>query len=304
MVARRLSKASRGMALVMVLWLVAAMSLLVAGVVYIARVDVKQTQYLSQRTKMQATLDGAINLAMQELLLRGQESEQGLHRGVIEELEVELNGLRAKVRLVPTSGLIHLGSVSPQLLSQVLVHGLGFEEVNIEQLLQQMAESKQPDAEDLAGLQLNRVAFESVEELMLIPGVNADNFARLKELFYVGPGGGSGINPKAAPPEVLTILAAGDVGAVQEFVAQRQQAGPEDLSLPAGFVEDFSSNLNSSSYRVDARMAVSPSLVLQRRVWVDFSASPLGLPWDIHRREALTSVATDQSASGGLGEQN
>ena len=75
-------RAQAGVALAIVLWFIAGMSLLVAGIVSQARVDTHMAQLHVARAKVVAAGDGAIRLRLAELLTaRGSPAGEGSDAG-------------------------------------------------------------------------------------------------------------------------------------------------------------------------------------------------------------------------------
>ena len=102
---QRLSAASRpaqrGIALAIVVWFVAGMSLLVAGIVSHARVDSRLTGVHLARAEVVAAGDGAIMLAMAERRRGYQSSGAG---PMISETVHRVGDIEVTVRLVPANG--------------------------------------------------------------------------------------------------------------------------------------------------------------------------------------------------------
>lgn len=159
----RLAGTQRGVALAMVVWFIAAMSLLVVGIVSEARTDVRMAQTHVARAKAAAAGDGAINLL---LARHGQLREQ---QGAVPGVDVEpvleagftVGELPVRVRMVPASRLLDLRSANPGQLAALFTGAGGL---------------ARGDAQRLANtvVQLRNVRggqrWQTVEEWLRVPG--------------------------------------------------------------------------------------------------------------------------------------
>ena len=111
-----------GMALAIVVWFIAGMSLLVAGIVAQARVDTHMTQAHLARAKAVAAGDGAIQLMLADLVIGnpGVGGSPGMPVASYRVGETEVI-----VRLVPRRGLIDMKTASPEVLSALFVVAAG-----------------------------------------------------------------------------------------------------------------------------------------------------------------------------------
>jgi general secretion pathway protein K len=117
----RHAKSQGGVALAMVVWFVAAMSLLVVGIVSEARVDVRMAQTHIARAKTMAAGDGAINLLLsQQALLREAQatSAEGELEPVI-QAGFMLGEQPVLVRMTPVSRLLDLRTTGVEQLAQL-----------------------------------------------------------------------------------------------------------------------------------------------------------------------------------------
>ena len=110
-----------GIALAILLWFLAAMSILVAGIVFQARMDIKLAQLQIGQAKAQAAGDGAIQLALADLITREQEGEFNSRR--IHSSEFVLSDAQVTVRIVPVAGLVNLNLAPQELLAVLFTDG-------------------------------------------------------------------------------------------------------------------------------------------------------------------------------------
>src|SRR5690606_36770016 len=66
----------RGVALAMLLWMMAGLSLLVSGTIYVSRTDVQLTSFQLEQAQAQAAAIGAAHLLMRDML-SNQSQDQG-----------------------------------------------------------------------------------------------------------------------------------------------------------------------------------------------------------------------------------
>lgn len=115
---RRHARSQGGVALAMVVWFVAAMSVLVVGIVSEARVDVRMAQTHIARARAMAAGDGAISLLLsRQALLREAQAGPG-ENGLEPALEARfmLGEQPVQVRMTPVSHLLDLHSADPEQL--------------------------------------------------------------------------------------------------------------------------------------------------------------------------------------------
>lgn len=269
----------RGLALVMVMWLVAAMSLLVASVVYVARMDVQQQQLGQAAIRASALSDKAMRLSLRQFYI--EMADNPSIKQVAQNYSIDSDTGELQVDIYPASGLIHLGSLTPELLLSVLQYGVKISEDKLSILSNVLEGGFASSA--LAGEDLGLPGrFRALEDLLLIPGVTIDHYELLKDYFYIGQVGSPGVNPAAAPPELLSVLAAGDEGVVEEFISLREEAQgvPGAPVLPhAQFSAGFVSSVDSSVYRVDVTL-MTGKYRFQKRYWISNAPSSFGLPWE------------------------
>jgi general secretion pathway protein K len=103
-----------GVALAILVWFLAAMSLLVAGIVLQARVDIKLAQLHVTRARVEAAADGAIQLALADLMLREQEAASP--NPEMQSRDFGVGGYYVTVNFTPVSGLININFAPEDLL--------------------------------------------------------------------------------------------------------------------------------------------------------------------------------------------
>ena len=252
----------RGVALAMVVWFLAAMSLLVSGIVYQAKLDVRLAQVHVARAEVEAAGDGAIRLALASMAA-----------GRAGSAEYVVGDHRVRIEVTPSTGLININSASLDLLTFLFIEvGLLPPEqakVVADNVIQWRSNSSS------AGGQRGRAQnFDAVEDLIRVQGVGRVLFDRVRDYIVATSGGAGAIDWSAAPPGLLQQFAKKYPREVA--AASRRQDRLADLVGSAG---------GSGNYRVDATVIYGDRAWLRRR-WVTMRSSNNGeLPWRVIRTE-------------------
>ncbi|MBB6521009.1 type II secretion system protein GspK [Pseudoteredinibacter isoporae] len=287
-------KANQGLALVMVMWLVAAMSLLVAGVLYSARMDVKQVQLQSKFSKHEALADGAAKLLLrdynfalgEQLEMRGPYLWQG-----------ELLGVAAKGRMVSVKGLIDLNSVGLDAMAQLLSVRLEMEPEQALELAQNLIDWRRPVSGEFTGMHAEYEALGlpvprhdrllSVADLLAVNGFNFEMLQALNDVVYVERSISGGVDPASAPIEVLSVLANGNEEVALNYETMRREAeDSSELLNHAEFNADFFGQNASTLMRLDIELRVEQE-IMTRRLWVDTAGFSNAVPWEVVRVEPM-----------------
>ncbi|WP_341647817.1 hypothetical protein [Thauera humireducens] len=116
----------RGLALVAVLWMIAALTLLVASLVAVSRAGTQSAQNHTAVVRATAVGDAAIQLA----LVEAQHQQRSGERRLVGEYVFD--GARVQVELLPASAYINLNRASPALLQALLVVAGGLDAASAE----------------------------------------------------------------------------------------------------------------------------------------------------------------------------
>ena len=122
----------RGMALIAVLWIVAALAILATGMTQSVRQQVRVTASTLDAVAAQAVGDGAIALVLQALKTMPQRPQQAVTETVV------YGGGDIAVEVMPLDGLISLNGASVPLLAALLQVAGGLPAPNAEALAQQL----------------------------------------------------------------------------------------------------------------------------------------------------------------------
>jgi general secretion pathway protein K len=302
-----------GVALAILVWFLAAMSLLVAGIVLQARVDIKLAQLHVTQARVEAAADGAIQLALADLMLREQEAASP--NPVMQSQVFNVGGYNVAVTFTPVSGLININAAPEGLLLRLFsivddldenaAHELAFNVVEwrstyspgeeLRDLPTQGSgwgaygrerDAKGTDAPVMGNVGYGR--FTVIEDLLLVSGIDRRVFEVVQDAVHVGQVGQSGVDWALAPVAVLRALGDMDEDAAKELAEMRINDTAEGLVAPQEMDLSFQQASALSSYRIDALVELDGS-VFNRRRWVNRTRPGSdGLPWSFFRTEAVS----------------
>ncbi|MCA0242445.1 MAG: general secretion pathway protein GspK [Proteobacteria bacterium] len=244
-------RSTRGVTLVIVLWMVAALTILVTGLVATQRSELRLAGVARAQVLAAASGQAAVQLALQQLAGVAPPPDRVSRRSVA------VDGQAIDVLLMPLSGLVDLNSAPPALLADVFRLAGGLDEAAARGLAAAVQERRlrPPMGEQPA-------RFELIEELLSLPGVDADLFAKIAPLLTTDSAGSGKVNPLAAPPEVLFVLARGDAVLAQRIADQREAGAIDTTRLEGNYIDATV----SSRYRITALVP-----------------EPGGAPWAVQR---------------------
>ncbi len=274
---------SRGLALVAVLWMVAALTLLVASLLAVSRASTQSAQSHSALVQATAAGDAAIQLALVDWRHTPPNPVQRLHG------RYQFEGLAIDVALTPASGYINLNRAPPSLLHDLLLSAGGLDSASAGTLAQRIVDWRDADDAALdggdeyapyaaAGLAVRprNGPFLSLEDLLQVAGIGLDLFARIEPLITVW-GGSAGVNPLAAPEGVLAVLAGGDHGLAATLAQRRAQDGStlDTSMLNAGHLSGGSADV----LHAQATVIMNDGSRIVRGRWLALRVGLDGSPW-------------------------
>jgi general secretion pathway protein K len=267
-----------GVALAIVVWFIAGMSLLVAGIVSHARVDTKMAQLHIARAKAAAAGDGAIQLMLADMTTgkAGLSVSKGLPSG-----EYRLGNIKVVVKLVPTAGLIDLNSVSGPILASLFAATgrLGPSEAQI--IADNVIKWRSSKS--------RRVKFAAMEDLLRVDGVTRTLLDAIHDYIVVGGSGRRGTQWSLSSGAVLAIMQEANPKKAEEILRQRESLfeGVTEPGAEAGNRAILGDNL-----RADATVYYGDQAWLRRR-WVSMKQAGVSqLPWHSRRVEAPRVIQT------------
>ena len=263
---------NRGVALVAVLWIVAALSILVTGMVQAQRDEVRLVS--SSRLAVQGSAIGsaAIQLALQDMAARNQPVAR------LTRVEVRYAGLSIPVEVIPLNGLVDINRAQAPLLTALLRTAGGLDAERAAELAQYIVASR------AASPTQRGPRFEAVEDLLQLQGVDFTLYARLSPLVTTDSMGSGRVNAMAAPEGVLLVLSEGDAGRAARIVAGRD--GGEPGVDTTGLLAQYVDAVTTTRFRLVARVPLSDGRrLLSSRMVETGRATPDGVPWRVFHAE-------------------
>ena len=249
----------RGVALVLVLWLVVLLTVIAGSHAYNAHVETRLADNRVQLAKARAAAEAGVHRAILELFnpLPSQRwpPDGSPHQMLVDDTRVE-------IALRDAAGLVDLNHADPALLGAILVV-LGLEEDARDALVDAIQDWRDSDelrrlhgAEDrdyrIAGraFEAKDAPFDTIDELRYVMGMRPGDFSLLAPYLTVHSKV-AGINPAFAPPGLLAILPGADPEAVRAYVEERAATG-HGGSLAGLGGQRFFSGQESGVYLVSA----------------------------------------------------
>lgn len=265
-----LPRRQQGVAMAMVLWFVAAMTILVAGIVYQARVDTQFAQVHLARAKAIAAADGAILLAVAQLHGEGIAAAPGV--GVLQSLYT-VGDLPVQVTLTPASGLVDLNTVSLEFLRDMFIVLAAMEPDAAQQLADNVVKWRTSSAYRGRSNQ-----FETPEDLLKVPGMTRGVFDQLRDSVGFAEVGSGKLSWAGVPDALLAVLALRNADQARGHVERRAQSPGDGAARTSA---------NTGGYRVDAVVEYGGQFWMRRR-WVKMGAvgARSSAPWRYLRTEA------------------
>lgn len=232
----------RGVALIMVLWMIMVMMTMAGTLIYAVKTETQLISYARATAQARSFAEAAAHYTVIQLFLP------------VDKRQIKLGGSPAtwtrdgygvEIRVIGENGLIDINQASRELLQKVL-KALGIEGQEAETLLDAIEDFRDSDDlkhangaedDDYKGAGLNYGAkdapFERIEELQQVLGVTPLIYQGLVSYLSVNARS-NGVNPMLAPPHVLLLLADGDQAAVDEYIRQREETEGAWVQPPFG----------------------------------------------------------------------
>jgi len=278
------SQRQRGVALAMLLWMMAGLSLLVSGTIYVSRTDVQLTSLQLEQARAQAAAIGAGHLLMRDLLISQSQMQQPDNAAMQTTLftrQYQLGELTAVASARPTSGFISLNAAPVALLADLFLYAGGLSQDDALLLAEQVELWRTAVApQDFSQPELPQVSgqFAVLEDLLRVPGMTRLVYERVSPALTVVGAGSPGVNPAAAGPIALLALTRGDQELVDFIQESRQDERPEPGAATAGMEPSYLTQDSSPIYSVEIDVMTSANRVFHQRIWVE-TGSGAGLPW-------------------------
>ncbi|HPY40487.1 MAG TPA: type II secretion system protein GspK [Thiolinea sp.] len=232
----------RGVALIMVLWMIMVMMTMAATLMYAVKTETQLVTYARSTAQARSFAEAAAHYSVMQLFLPPDKRQLKIGGS---PSTWTYQGYSAEIRVIGENGLIDINQANRELLTKVL-KALGIVDQDAEKLLDAIEDFRDSDdlkhvngAEDqdykLAGLDYGAkdAPFERIEELQQVLGVTPLIYQGLARYLSVNAHS-DGVNPMLAPQHVLLLLADGDQAAVDEYIRQREEAEGAWVQPPFG----------------------------------------------------------------------
>lgn len=215
----RASTPQRGIALVLVLWVLALLSLIVAGFLTMTKSETDMVRARIVQAEAMALSDGAVHWTIERLTLRVFSDDPVWSSIPVDgsPVRIDLPGGRAVVRIYDVAGLLDINAANPDLLRGLMM-ALGVPPQDAETLADRIVDYRDTDDTPLpfgaeaadylaAGLSLGprNGPFMNTDELRQVIGMPID-LARTLDPYITVDSGARGIDPDAAPPLLLAAV--------------------------------------------------------------------------------------------------
>lgn len=261
------NRRQNGLALLAVLWLVAALTVMVGSLQHVVRGEIQVASQTGRSVIGSGVADAAIRLKLQELALDKNKAVK-----TIERRTVTVFGNSVDVEVIPLNGFIDLNSAPISLLADAF-HFVG----GVPKEAAQKLATAAADMRDEKGSDGVPVGFHAVEDLMRIGTLDYKVYAKMKGVFVADIVGTGLVNPLAANASTLQILAKGDQSLAHQLL-ESLRSSPDSMdvtTLTANHIEI----VGTSYLAIQATVTLREDLNLRRTWRVDTSAVAYGLPW-------------------------
>ena len=262
-------RSQQGAALVLVMWLVAAMAITVGGALALARDEVSLAAARLGEAQTFVIGKGIARLAvMDRARARMATSDEGevdlAARGRVFKTQYELDGFRIVATVYPASGFVSIAEADSEVWQQLLAGVGGLDEGSAASLAQQIVDTELEATSAGSGPVNSFQSFSRyrqsrsgvyVEQLLGVEGMNRAVYDRIRPSispFNVG----SGVDAAAAPPEMRAAFG-------------------DDLEDESGLDSSLKPDAEAASgyYCVEIEVSTSPSEGFMQRVWVESRGS-------------------------------
>lgn len=288
----RVLSGQRGIALIVVMWMLVLLSIVVGIYAVLARTEGLQARFLFDETTARYAAEAGIHRAVFEM--RSPDSET---RWVPDgrRYPIEFGEAIVEISIIDESGKIDINRSEAELLTEFFI-SRGVEEVEALHLADAILDWRDPDdAPRLYGAEIDdylgagypygpaNEAFRSVDELQQVIGMTWELFRDVESLLTVNSQRGQ-VNPAFAPAEVLASLPDMDRESAEMFVEERRQFHPADqqaLMMPNGTMVSLQGGGRTFSIR--SRATLEGGIWSEIRATVTLGTDTRGRPFRIQR---------------------
>lgn len=226
----RPGRTRRGIALVLVLWVLVLLSVIAGSFVYSVRNNTRLAANMLDSARARALADAGVERGAFELLKPTADLTRWLPDGARHAMA--LGNARIEVTLDDEAGRIDLNTAPPALLTSLL-QSVGVAPDRASQLAQTLVEWRAATAPaGAATVTALHGPLTSLDALQAVPGITPALYRRLAPLVTVYSGE-AGVNTALAPAGVLLALPGIDPALVRSYVEQRRALRAAHQPVPA-----------------------------------------------------------------------
>jgi general secretion pathway protein K len=222
------NRRERGIALLLVIWMTALLSVVAMVAAGDARSDLQIASNLVQGAQARSLADGAVWWMISQLIDHDADTPRPAD-GTATQLS--LDGEFIDIAVQDEGGKIDVNAGDAVILTNLCrVLGFGKEAGGIAENIVRYREQMRNGAPEA-----RQPAFAVIEELRLVPGIDPDRYARIRPFVTVYTGDGH-VNPRTAPREVIMSLPGVLPAQADAYLRERarQRPGSETGPLPLG----------------------------------------------------------------------
>lgn len=247
----------RGVALILVLWVLSILTLMAGSFTLTMRRETAGLSHTKENAQALAQAKSGLTLA-QAMLLHEDETKRWRVDGSI--YEIESDTATTRIRITSEFGKIDINSATAQLLHHVLQFAPL--EIQAQQELENAildwrdedettrpfgAEKPEYKAAKLSYAPRNK-PFRSFEELQMLKGMNANVFAWMQKIFTIYAAGQTEVEVNTSSREVLNVLPEIDATQLDNYFFARQKAILNHAPMPIlPRIENAGQSMNSDA---------------------------------------------------------
>lgn len=296
----------RGVALVIVLWMLMLLTVIATSVSLTARTEAQLSGNLVAQAQAEAAADAAIHRAIAALLVRTPEPGSWKSNG--QEYPWSFDSASVKVVIRDEAAKVDLNT-APAVLLAGLFRAVGLAIEDAEALGDAVIDWRDPDdLRSLHGAERREYAesgrsygpanapFDSVEELRLVLGMNEDLFRSIRAFLTVHSQSVT-VNAAAAERPVLMALPGATPSLVDTYIEQRRLALESGLPAPQFALAPSSGGASIHSIQAKVELGDNARFWREAVVWLTGNTSRpfVILTWRAHwsdNRQVSDSVNT------------
>lgn len=288
-------RAARGVALVVILWILVLITIVVGTYTILAHTENLQSRFLFDTTQARYAAESGIHRAVLELRSPDMETRWV---GDGRTYAMEFGGAVVEIQVINEAGKIDLNSADEELLTNLFV-SRGVDEMTALHLTDAILDWREPG--DLPRLYGAKEAeyfqagypygppgapFETVDELQQVIGMTWELFQEVEPALTIN---GGRVNPAFAPLEALLALPDMDYETAMWLIQEREMYHPSDgmpIILPDG--TQVMASLGGVTYSIRSRATLDNGIWAEVEATIQLGTDELGRPFRVLRwRENL-----------------